>query len=116
MDTERGRALAHECVGTPAFADNPTRVLYVLDNQAGSLVSFATTVLAASSRFAGDLADASRDTSRGLVRDTDIVGRLLLRLYEEAEADSLPTIHRGCLAAWDALLQARVGVRNMFEA
>ena len=115
LSTEYGRLIVAECVCSPAFADDPTYVLYALDDQPGSLLPFADIIFATTSRFAGDLADASRDISRGVGLDADKIGRLLLRLYEEAETDSLHVVRNGCLDAWDALLQARVGVRNMFE-
>ena len=103
------------CVDTTAFADDSAAILRAIDDQAVSLIPFAGTVLEAASRFADEFSEESRDISHVGGRDATLLGRLLLRLYEEANSNSGGEIAQACLDTWDSLLEARVGIRNIFE-
>lgn len=116
LNNNVGRKIISECIQSQAFVDDPTHVLDTLDNSPGELIPFADLVTATASRFANDLAEASQDASRGHFFDVNIIGRLLLRLYEEAMTESHDVAKEKCLDMWDLLLQQRVGVRDLFDS
>lgn len=112
--TPRGIDLVRRFVESPAFRDDPTGLLYGLDEHTGDLVPFAAVIFTAVDQFVGPLLEASRDMSLGVQMDVGHINRLLLRLYEQADAANDTEITNRCLDAWDAMFQHRVGgVRDL---
>ena len=71
-------------------------------------------IFTAVDQFVGPLLEASRDMSLGVQMDVGHINRLLLRLYEQADAANDTEITNRCLDAWDAMFQHRVGgVRDL---
>lgn len=92
-----------------AFQSNPTPLLLALEEHSGDLLPFSDCVLTVGSTFAEDLAEATRDRSRGLGMDASHhLVPLLLRLYEQAK-DHDEAVYLRCLDLWDRLLERRVG-------
>jgi hypothetical protein len=111
------RALSPDSVGrvassfvtSVAFAEHSTDLLHVLSRLTGSLVPFASTVLAAADRFANELADQTRSVQNRLGMSGGEVSSLLLRLYDAAVKSDDRSLANECLDRWDALLASRVG-------
>lgn len=83
-----------------AFTREPSPLLHALKNQSGDLLPFADCLLAAGAAII-------QEPARGEMTLTYQVLPLLLRLYEQAEAEE-PEIQRRCLDLWDELLEHRV--------
>ena len=107
-----GRDLIRQFVGSAAFLDDPTGLLYGLDEHTGDLIPFADVIFAAASQFVGPLLEASRGYSQAIVIDVGHMNRLLLRLYEQAVSTSATEIINRCLDAWDSMFKQRVGGAN----
>ena len=110
MRTSNGVDLARRFVNSVAFRDDPTTLIYTLDDYAGDLLPFADVVLSISNEFVGPLRDASRDASGGVMWDMSRFLPIMIRLYEQANEHKDVRTVNGCLDAWDAMFETRVGV------
>jgi len=98
-----------EYIRTEAFRDDPTGLLYTLENYPGSLLPYADVVFGICEAFAGPLAELSRNLATGVAHDASMICPLILRLYEQSQGDH-PDIRNRCLDAWDIMFEQRVGV------
>ncbi len=107
--TDRGIDLVRRFVKSLAFADDPTGLLYGLDEHSGDLIPFSDVLFSAVEQFVGPLLEDSRDMRTAVQLDVSHLNRLLLRLYEQAESAGERGIISGCLDAWDVMFEKRVG-------
>lgn len=91
-------------VHSPAFADDPSGLLYTFKDYKHSLLPYAETVFAICAQFTGPLADLARDMSQRIRADVSEVNAVLLRLYEQTRSCARD-VHSRCLDMWDALFQ-----------
>ena len=71
---------------------------------------YAKVILDIVSIFAGPLLEKSRDISTRLAHDVHLLSPLLLRLYDQSRDSGPAEIINGCLDAWDAMFERRIGV------
>jgi len=110
LGSPEGPVLAEAYIRSPAMEDDPGDLFYGLKNFTGSLVPYASILLAAVQRLGGDLAPATRDLSTRLSGAVRFLPEILLRLYEQAEGPELRAVRNTCLDAWDSLLRGQVGL------
>jgi len=103
-------AIANTFVESPAFLDEPGRLLFDLDQYPGSLIPYVDVADRACQAFATSLADASRDIRTSIAGDADHLAKVLLKLYDQAEGRD--DVRARCLNMWDRLLEARVGMAH----
>lgn len=96
-------------INSRAFAEDPTPIIHGLGEVKGSILQHCDVVLAIADKFAGPLAEASKDMSMGIAADVPDLFKLLLRLYQQAQDIHQADMQIACLDRWDALLQAGVG-------
>jgi hypothetical protein len=92
-----------------AFEDDPTGLLYTLEDYPGSLLPHSDIVFSICEVFAGSLAELSRNLSMGIAHDISMICPLILRLYEQSK-DTLPKIMNRCLDSWDIMFENRIGI------
>ncbi|MEE9128814.1 MAG: hypothetical protein V3T84_02265 [Phycisphaerales bacterium] len=107
--TSDGVGLVQRFVNSQAFVDDPTGLLYGLDEHSGDLIPFSEVLFSAVNQFVGPLLETSRDMSFAVHLDVDHLNRLLLRLYEQAVSAGEMAIANSCLDAWDVMFEQRVG-------
>ena len=96
-------------VKSQAFLDDPTKLVYRLEEHSGSLLPFSDLLLAMCERFVGPLRDAGRDPSQSIMFDLSHFLPLLIRLYEQANEQRDTQIADQCLDAFDAMFMRRIG-------
>jgi hypothetical protein len=98
-----------EYIRSETFRDDPTGLLYTLENYPGSLLPYADVVFGICEAFAGPLAELSRNLATSVAHDASMICPLILRLYEQSQ-DAYPEITNRCLDAWDIMFEHRIGV------
>ncbi|HET9225870.1 MAG TPA: hypothetical protein VFR31_04345, partial [Thermoanaerobaculia bacterium] len=73
-----------------------------------SLLPFAPCILRAGRTFAGELAEAAKDSRPRIAGRAHTLVPLLLRLYEQSSKAENEEVHQACLDVWDQLLKKRV--------
>jgi len=110
LQFSEGVTFVRSFVDSNAFRDDPTALIYGLEEYSGSLLPFSDVLFAMCDQFVGPLRDASRDLSQGIMHDLSQFLPMLIRLYEQAEEGKETQIVNRCLDAWDAMFEQRVGV------
>jgi hypothetical protein len=113
FETAAARSLALRFVASAALDDNMGDLLMGLEHYAGKLKDYAEPVLAVADRLAGRLAPEARDYQTQRPLDADMLAKVLLRLYEQAEHEQ--ELRGRCLDAWDNLMSQRIGVNAFRE-
>lgn len=113
---ENGRKLVLQFVESQSFRDDPTSLIFGLEEHSGNLLGFAELLFAMCKQFVGPLREASRDTSQSLMWDIDQFVPILIRLYEQAEEAKETDIVDHCLDAWDEMFKQRVGMHILSTA
>src|SRR5207249_194893 len=85
FETAAARSLAQRFAESAALDDNMDDFLMGLEHHAGSLKDYAAAVFAMADRLAGPLAAEARDHQTQRPFDADMLAKVLLRLYEQAE-------------------------------
>jgi hypothetical protein len=112
-----GLRLVLRLVESQSFRDDPTALIFGLDDFAGELLPLANVLFAMCDQFTGPLRDASRDASHGIRWDMSHFLPILIRLYEQAEELDETGVVQRCLDAWDEMFLHRVGVvRELADA
>jgi hypothetical protein len=112
-----GATLIQSFIDSQAFRDDPTGLVYGLEEYSGSLLPFSDVLFAMCDQFVGPLRDASRDLSFGIQHDVSQFMPILIRLHEQAEEANNTQVVNRCLDAWDAMFERRVGVvRELAQA
>lgn len=109
LENEGASEFVQDVVGSQAFRDDPSPLLWALKVNPVPLTNYASAVLAICDVFATDLASDSRDLRTAIAGDTGTVSELLVRLYGEASDEAYADLRSACLDRWDRLLWARVG-------
>lgn len=97
-------------IQSQCFIDDPSPLLYTLQDHQGSLIPFAELIFSICNVFSGPLKDQSRDISTHIAADVYQLPPLLLRLYEQAQDQGNRDISNACLDMWDLLFEKRVGM------
>jgi hypothetical protein len=105
-----GITLVQSFVESQAFRDDPTALIFGLNDYSGNLLPFSDVLFSICAQFVGPLRDASRDSSLGILHDVPQFVRILMRLHEQAEEAGNSQVVNKCLDAWDAMFERRVGV------
>lgn len=108
--SREGLRLVRSFVESRAFRDDPTELVFVLNDYSGSLLPFSDILFSMCAQFVGPLRDISRDSSTGIVHDIPHFVRILMRLHEQAGEARDSTIVNRCMDTWDAMFERRVGV------
>ena len=108
FETAAVGSLALRFAESAAFDDSMGDLLMGLEHHAGSLKDYAGAVFAMADRLSGPLAAEARDHQTQRPFDAEMLAKLLLRLYEQAEHDQ--SLRSRCLDAWDRLLSQRIGL------
>jgi hypothetical protein len=85
FETGAARSLARRFVASAALDDNMDDLLTGLEHYAGTLKDYAGAVFTMADRLAGPLAAEARDHQTQRPFDADLLAKVLLRLYEQAE-------------------------------
>jgi hypothetical protein len=101
-------SLAQQFATSAALDDNMDDLLTGLEHYAGELKPYAGAVFAMADRLVGPLAAEARDHQTRRPFDADLLAKVLLRLYEQAEQDR--ELRQRCLDAWDSLISQRIGL------
>ena len=80
-----GITLVQSFVESQAFRDDPTALIFGLNEYSGNLLPFSDVLFSICAQFVGPLRDASRDSSLGILHDVPQFVRILMRLHEQAE-------------------------------
>ena len=107
IETAAAQSLAQRFAASAALDDNMDDLLTGLERYAGELKPYAGPVFAMADRLAGPLAAEARDHQTRRPFDADLLAKVLLRLYEQAEHDK--ELRRRCLDAWDQLIARGIG-------
>jgi hypothetical protein len=99
--------LAQRFAASAALDDNMDDLLTALEGYAGELKPYAGPVFTMADRLAGPLAAEARDHQTRRPLDADMLTKVLLRLYEQADHDK--ELKRRCLDAWDQLIAHGIG-------
>ncbi len=110
FDRPGGTDLTSAYVRSRAFLDDPHSLFYPLSDYRGALASLAVPILEAVDVMCNQLAEPSRDISRGVGLIGNEASTLLLRLYELAYGNNDEQLQSMCLDRWDAMLRNRVGM------
>jgi hypothetical protein len=102
------RSVAQRFSESTALDDNMNDLLMGLEHHAGLLKDYAQVVFAMADRLAGPLAAEARDHQTQRPLDAEMLAKVLLRLYEQAEYEN--EIRARCLDAWDSLISQRIGL------
>jgi hypothetical protein len=108
LASPEGPLLAEAYVRSSSWKE-PKDLFFALSQFTGSLVPYATILLATVRRLGG-LTLSTKDVSTRLSGATRYLTEVLLRLYEQAEAPNLADVRSVCLDAWDALLRDQAGL------
>ena len=108
FETAGAGSLGQRFSESAALDDNMDDVLMGLEHLGGSLKDYARAVFAMADRLSGPLAAEARDHQTQRPFDADMLAKVLLRLYEQAEHDR--QLRGQCLDAWDRLLSQRIGL------
>lgn len=96
-------------IKSKAFTDDPSPLMWSLEEFSGSLIPFTNLILLICEIFADSLRDASKDISTGIAGDAHMIPPILLRLYEQTQDQGDAQNLNLCLDAWDLLFEKRVG-------
>jgi hypothetical protein len=107
IETAAAQSLAQRFATSAALDDNMDDLLTALEGYAGPLKPYAGPVFTMADRLAGPLAAEARDHQTRRPFDADLLAKVLLRLYEQAEHDK--ELRRRCLNAWDQLIAEGIG-------
>ncbi|MGH9463035.1 MAG: hypothetical protein ACRD1X_17635 [Vicinamibacteria bacterium] len=107
IETAAAQRLAEHLAASAALDDNMDDLLTGLERYAGQLRPYAGPILAVADRLAGALATEARDHRTRRPFDADLLTKILLRLYEQAEDDA--ELRGRCLDAWDRLIAQGIG-------
>lgn len=104
-------------VNSAAFAEAPRWLLLGLHDHTDRLIPYADSLLAICEVLSGPLVEHTRGFATALGHDVRHVPPLLLRLYEQAQDEEMPSVQNKCLDAWDILFEHRVGmIRDLTKA
>jgi hypothetical protein len=103
-----GPSMAERFATSAALDDNMDDLLHGLEDYAGELKPYTAAIFAMVDRLSGPLADEARDHATRRPMDAEMLAKVLLRLYEQAEHDR--ELRRRCLDAWDGLVAQRIGL------
>ena len=95
-----------------AFGDDPTFLLYQLEDYSGDLLPFANLLLAIGDHFINPRSGKIENGSTEASLDTYHYMPLMIRLYEQAKDSSRSDIENKCLDIWDGMFEKRVGSIN----
>jgi hypothetical protein len=107
IETTAAQSLAQRFAASAALDDNMDDLLTALEGYAGELKPYAGPVFTIADRLAGALAAEARDHQTRRPLDADMLTKVLLRLYEQADHDK--ELRRRCLDAWDQLIAHGIG-------
>src|SRR5207247_782688 len=113
--------LLQDYVGRQAFLDDPTRLIWQLQEYRGDLRSLSSLILNACARIADSGALGTMNSSATAAYDLERLSRLLLVLYGQADSsDEGKLLRRACLDRWDGMLRhckslAAVAARTLDE-
>lgn len=107
VETAVAQSLARRFASSSALDDNMDDLLTGLEGHTGELKPYADPIFAMADRLAGPLAAEARDRRTRRPFDADLLAKVLLRLYEQAEHDR--ELRRRCLDAWDQLIALGIG-------
>jgi hypothetical protein len=110
--TDFALPLAHRLLKSEAAGQSLDRILHSLKDTRSSLAPYGTLILEIC-RLIADRANAPQDGGRSVHSFGYLLSPVLLRLYEQSEGNR--DLRRQCLNAWDALLQARVGLEALSQ-
>jgi len=94
----------------PAFADNPDRFVYILEDFPGSLLPLSEAIFTICEVFSTTLKEQSRNVGSVIPHAVSRTSSILLRLYEQAQTAENAQIANRCLDIWDMLFENRVGI------
>ncbi len=108
FETGAAGSVARRFAESAALDDNMDDLLMGLEHHAGPLKDYAGAVFVIADRLSGPLAGDARDHQTQRPLDADMLAKVLLRLYEQAEHEQ--QLRGRCLDAWDRLLSQRIGL------
>ncbi len=99
-------ALLQHYVGSQAFLDDPTRLLWGLDGYRGDLRPLAAVLFDACDRMTDATITEAFNQVESWALDLEKLSQLLLRLYGQSESSPADAaIRKGCLDKWDRILR-----------
>lgn len=107
VETAVAQSLARRFASSSSLDDNMDDLLTGLEGHTGELKPYADPIFAMADRLAGPLAAEALDHRTRRPFDADLLAKVLLRLYEQAEHDR--ELRRRCLDAWDQLIALGIG-------
>ena len=113
FDTAVAPSLAQRFAASAALDENMDDLLAGLEHHTRELKHYADAVFTMVDRLSGPLAAEARDHQTRRPMDADMLAKVLLRLYEQAEHDR--ELSRRCLDAWDRLISQRIGVDALWQ-
>jgi hypothetical protein len=111
FETAATGSLAQRFAESAALDDSMDDLLMGLEHHAGSLKGYAGAVFAMADRLSGPLAAEARDHQTQRPFEADMLAKVLLRLYEQAEHEQ--QLRGRCLDAWDSLISQRIGLDTL---
>jgi hypothetical protein len=112
LDHPEAVRLAQWLVESKSLFDAHTGFFHRLTEHTGAIRPFGPVFLRACQRMEAK-ARESKASGEWLNADVYDLPRLVLRLYEEIDAQSDPEGHTRCLDMWDAMLRAGIGETNV---
>ena len=100
------RGLIPAAIQTPEGAK---RVVDALERASSPLLPLADDIVQLAEMFTTTLAEEARNIQRSLFFEGRSIGRIVLRLYEQAEAGENADTRRRCLDVIDSMMQKGVG-------
>jgi len=110
LDASSQREFLAAYAGSSAFADDSSGFVHFLMDFKESLLPFSQAIFAMFRSFSTTLREKSRDITSRIAYDISEASSLLLRLYEQSEAEQDRDLAVRCLDLWDLLFQNRVGI------
>jgi hypothetical protein len=105
-DIGQMRGLIPAAIQTPEGAK---RVVDALERSSSSLLPLSDQIFQLAEMFTTTLAEEARSVQRSLFFEARSIGKIVLRLYEQAEGDNNADLRRGCLDVIDSMMQKGVG-------
>ncbi|MCP4701467.1 MAG: hypothetical protein GY862_32120 [Gammaproteobacteria bacterium] len=110
FDTPENKDFLMEYTRSEAFADDPKMFIYSLEDMKGSLLPLSEVIFSICGAFSTKLQVRSQNISSGISYAASQISSILLRLYEQAQAEEESAITMHCLDMWDDFFENRVGM------